>query len=287
MDIENKEEVLTGESITPPLPEDEKSSESYTKEELLAGTPRVPLKDTFQFLLQYVANEYEKKIGLNNSMDRNFFFFQELASRNRLENIKRYTFLHPMVVDPEQRNALMTIQPYPEVINAQNEKIDRKCFLVHMLVPSEENSESGVIALNTFFQQEIRDREMERGGLKLAHILASILNCVDTKFPHFVIQKGKDEEEDSDKRSYWSFQCLPKGDEVHFYIYHVRYEPPHENIHEATLSPWISHTIPTFQREHKATKHFRFTPEDITSFRNDQDVIDILKQPDEEEKSSK
>ena len=268
---------------TPPLPPTPEEQVSFTEEEVLAGKPTIPLKDTFEFLLQYVATQYEKKMGISTPVDRNFFFFQEHASRKQMSKIKRYTFLFPMLVDAENRKALLAIQPYTELLRSDGTPFEKDAFLVHYLTPSEEhiNSELPLITLNHFFQSEIRDREYEKGGLTLAHILASIISCLDDGFPHFSIQEGDNTSEDP-KRTRWSFQVLKEEDKVKLFIYRIVYAPPVDGIHESVLSPWISHTNPTYQRETKSAKCFIFSEDDIGSIREDKDVKELLQKSKEE-----
>lgn len=259
-----------------PTPEPEEvQEETFTTEQILKGEPKIPLKNVFEFALEYVASQYEKKMGFATPVDRNFLFFQEHSSRKQMEKVKRYTFLFPMIADPESRNALIAIQPYSELRDTTLKTFERECYLIHYLVPKEDDKETGVIALNTYFQNEIRDRAMENGGLTLAHILASLLVSIDERYPHFGIQSG-DNTDDDPKKTRWSFHVVPTQEETKLFIYRIPYAPPVDGVHEAVLSPWISHTLPTFQRETKAAKCFSFSKEDIASLREDEDVKPLL-----------
>lgn len=275
---------------SPPLKGNVLTEEEETKEETLAsqslidGSAQIPISQSFQFLLEYVSNKYESKMGIGTPLDRNLFFFQEHASRRNMEKIEEYTFLFPMYVDPEQRNAVITIRPYSSIKSVQGDDIEKKCFVTHTLVPNKDAPREGLLSLHSYFQDVIRTREYEKGGLTLAHILASILACVKDNYPHFAIQKKEKDEKSLD--IIWSFQIIKKKKdedttwEIH--IYPVLYSPPIDSIHEAILSPWISHHTPVFQREIQSVKCIEITSSDVESIQSDPDVKKILDQAEEE-----
>lgn len=243
--------------------------ETVTKEEILEGDVKIPVKDIFAFVIQHVTESFGQRMGVGSTIDRNFLYFQQLGFRKRIENIDKYTFLHPLVVE-EKKGApvLVAIKPYQECKNELGESVDKKAFVLYILEPAEKiEDENDLNKFNEIFQSEIRDRAAEQKGLKFSHILASLLECHDGGYIHFTVEsQGQD-----DNLNQWAFEYQDKN----LYLFKIPHNPPYEALEMPILSPWISSTQPYFRRHLTSKYHFKFSDEEIELMRSDPDVKEI------------
>lgn len=240
---------------------------TITKEEILKGDVNIPVKDVFGFVIQHITETYGQRMGVGSVIDRNFLYFQQLGFRKKIEKIDKYTFLHPLVTNDEAKNScptLVAIEPHNQCKNELGELIDKKAYIIYILHPKcDDITETDALnKLNSFFQNEIRNRAGESKGLQFGHILESILQCEERGYIHFTIES--DDESSSD----YAFEYYNKN----LFVYNITHQPPYESHEMSALSPWISSTQAYFQRNITATRHFKFTNDELELIKNDPEV---------------
>lgn len=262
MELDNGENL---ELDTPPT----SSQPTVSKEEILKGDVNIPIKDVFGFVIQHISETYGQRMGVGSVIDRNFLYFQQLGFRKRIEQICKYTFLHPLVVEEKKGSpVLIAVEPYSQCKNELGQLVDKKAFILYILAPKleEPSEDSSLNRLNEFFQNVVRDRTAEKQGLQFAHILASIVECHDGGYIHFTIEDESAAE--GKRKNNWAFEYH----EGNLFVYQIPHNPPYEALEMPILSPWISTTQPYFRRDINSSHHFKFTADDIELIRNDPEV---------------
>jgi len=249
--------------------------ESFTKKEIEDGDVRIPLRNLFPYLFNMVSQSYGQRVGVDTEIGRNFLLLSQYNSRQKMEKLKGYQFLTPLLVD----SSINDDTPLPLVCMERFPLPDNKSTIViHLLNPKYpegiqpgEPTPNAMTEFFAFFTETIRTRSFEQNGLTFAHIAASILESRRNGYLHFNIQSG-DEETPKLGDTRWSFQCHKNE----LFIYPATYSPPLTEREETFLSPWISSTTPCVKRTVVPFKYYHFTNEELTQMENDEDVKKIL-----------
>jgi hypothetical protein len=247
--------------------EEEQTEPSAPVSEILKGETMIPIGQVFGFVTEHIAKVIGDHLGSTSEADRTFTFFEQLKSRKRLEEIKTYTFLHPLVGRSKENTApaLAAIEPYPQCKNERGVLVDKPCFSMYEFEPDKE-SEGGLLEFHTFFEREIRAPNAA-AKLTFAHILASFLECHTNGYLSFSVF----EEVENDPQPRWVFQVYNSD----VYVYKVIFNPPCEAIEKSFKSPWISTTKVYFKRSISPSAVFHFDQSEIDGIKVDPDVLKI------------
>jgi hypothetical protein len=263
MEISNENEVLPQE-------------ETYTKKEIEEGDVRIPVTKIMPYLFNIMSQSYGQRVGLDSDIGRNFLLLSHYNSRQKMEKVKGFQFLTPLVIDtpPDFQDPLPLVCMEPYTLEE-----GKSIFTIQILRPEYpkdvvrgQPTPNAVTELFTFFSETIRTREFELKGLTFAHIAASILQCIKRGYLHFNIQTDNETDTLKPGDTRWSFQC----NKNELFIYPIVYTPPMPEREETFLSPWISSTIPCVKRSITPFKYYHFSEDDIQQLENDVDVQKIL-----------
>lgn len=248
----------------------EESVEYVSQQEILKGDTKIPVKEIFPFLINHVTQLFGKRAGVGTPLDMNFLYFHQLNSRKSIEPIEKYTFLHPLlesIQDNQKAPTLLSIAPVTQCRSAQNELIEKKAYLLYVLLPKTEEPLGNLLDLHKFFEKEIRGKSVEDSKMSFAYVLKGILQCHKEGFLHFTIG------EDESTKTEWVFEFINKK----LFVFRVDNRPPVEDLEVATLCHWISNTNPYFERRLQSVFQIELTEEELESIEKDPEVIALSK----------
>lgn len=243
--------------------------ELISKKEVLDGSATIAIKEIFPFLINHVSQMYGKKTGTGTPLDMNFLYFHQLNSRKGIEAVEKYTFLHPLLASLSDNGAptLLAVEPVSQCRSSENTLVEKKAFLMHVLIPEIEKDHASFSDLHSFFESTIRGPSIGDSKLTFGYFLHTLLQCNEKGYLHFTIEKeGQTEVQ-------WAFEFFQKK----LYCYKINSLPPVEDLETSTLSQWLSSTTPYFERKCPSFKQFELTDEDIVSIQNDGEVKSLSK----------
>lgn len=254
-----------------PVPETEEPEETVTKQEILDGDAKISIKEIFPFLISHVTQMFGKRTGVGTPLDMNFLYFHQLNSRKSMEAVTKYTFLHPLlesIQENQKAPTLLAIEPVSQCRSSQNVLVDKKAFLLYVLLPKTDDSYGNLLDLHKFFEKNIRGQTVGESQVPFAYILNGILQCNKQGFLHFNYEKDEDE-----AKIEWVFEYINKK----LFVYKIDNRPPVEDLEVATLSHWLSNTYPYFERRLQSVLQIEITVEELESIEKDPEVIAISK----------